>query len=437
MADHYAAMENPLVTEAKAFFENQIAEGATKGTLVQSGGWAPGEVTPRWEEAYLKADEDFVYVYVPIHAENSFFAREKAVKESTVKRYRVAVTQLLLFRKGAGDYMDAHYLTLIPSKGHYTANKNQVGERFIKNEGFYGNFSGRVIYNRLVTFHTVAVDKVIDGEFDWGYSVWTVPSEESFLRNHRKMFKNVTLHKRSGTKAGGLDDDEEKDDYDPYWNDRDDDDDITVSDSDDDDIAYEVEYPPIVVPGGGGGSGGGGGTGGGTGIGGGSGSNGGNMGGGNGNQSGKTVTPSRITLSAQNAVNEMITIYGMEQACCNISVKYVLKELFGSTEFGDKRASQMVEQMQTSSNWEQVSINEAQNLANQGHLVVAGWQNPNPNSSGHVMVVVPGSMVYDRRWDCMVPMVMDTGSSTRSSCQPLSGNMGSSKKNSTYFFKYK
>ncbi|NDV67087.1 hypothetical protein [Bacteroides sp. 224] len=39
--------ENPLVTEARQFFEETIYEAALQGAIVQDIGWSPGEVTPR------------------------------------------------------------------------------------------------------------------------------------------------------------------------------------------------------------------------------------------------------------------------------------------------------------------------------------------------------------------------------------------------------
>ncbi len=213
MADHNAKGENPLVTESREFFETIVAEGATKGILDQSVSWNPGEVTPRWEEAWIKSVNGRDYVMVPIVAEHHYIGRETAVKDSVEKQYRVRITQLLSFQKSEGGGYSAAYLTLVPSKGYYTANRNSVLTRFLKNEGYYGNFTGRVIYNDPVTFDLMGVDKVVDGAYEWGFSFWSVPSEESFWRNYRKMFKNVTIHRLLVTKGLG-EYDEESDTYD-------------------------------------------------------------------------------------------------------------------------------------------------------------------------------------------------------------------------------
>jgi len=40
---------------------------------------------------------------------------------------------------------------------------------------------------------------------------------------------------------------------------------------------------------------------------------------------------------------------------------------------------------------------------------VAGWENPNKNKSGHVVVILPGTGKYIKHWGVEMPPMMDTG----------------------------
>lgn len=60
----------------------------------------------------------------------------------------------------------------------------------------------------------------------------------------------------------------------------------------------------------------------------------------------------------------------------------------------------------------QERFDEAQKLANSGRLVVIAWKNPNPQTydTGHIAVVVPGSMVLSSVWDDLkVPQIAQAG----------------------------
>ncbi|MCR9011629.1 hypothetical protein [Gabonibacter chumensis] len=84
--------------------------------------------------------------------------------------------------------------------------------------------------------------------------------------------------------------------------------------------------------------------------------------------------------------------------------------------------------------WESIEMSQAQQLANDGYFVVAGWKSA-PGKSGHVVVVVPGS--EQAGWDTRVPVCMDTGSNKKTTSQKLSASFGKSKKSGVKFFKYK
>lgn len=96
--------------------------------------------------------------------------------------------------------------------------------------------------------------------------------------------------------------------------------------------------------------------------------------------------------------------------------------------------------MKNSSEWEKlnVSMSAIQDLANQGHFVVASWINPN-GGSGHVALVVPGQMVQGTwcgKW-IDLPVVMDTGYDCREESQKLSKSFGKDKHSQVEFYIYK
>lgn len=79
---------------------------------------------------------------------------------------------------------------------------------------------------------------------------------------------------------------------------------------------------------------------------------------------------------------------------------------------------------------------EAQTYANNGYFVVAGYINPIPNKSGHVVVIVPGSMQMSSTWKCAVPCTMDTGRNKRDNSTTLSQSFGPDKKGKINFYIY-
>ena len=82
-------------------------------------------------------------------------------------------------------------------------------------------------------------------------------------------------------------------------------------------------------------------------------------------------------------------------------------------------------------------MGEAQALANQGYIVVAGWHSLSDTESGHVALIVPGEEEMSGKWGCKVPMTMDTGEDHRWSCKKLSEGFGKNKKEKTKFYIYK
>jgi hypothetical protein len=90
------------------------------------------------------------------------------------------------------------------------------------------------------------------------------------------------------------------------------------------------------------------------------------------------------------------------QTDCNRFVNEVAIAL-GYMKFAGLRASQITALMRKE--WVEIDGAKAQELANQGNLVVAGWINPDPNQSGHVCIVRPGNTVVSGKWGPNVPMV--------------------------------
>ncbi|WP_242358051.1 hypothetical protein [Bacteroides acidifaciens] len=87
--------------------------------------------------------------------------------------------------------------------------------------------------------------------------------------------------------------------------------------------------------------------------------------------------------------------------------------------------------------WEVIRMEEAQELANQGFFVVAGWINT--KGSGHVCLVVPGKSSRGK-WNgsfTTLPNTMDTGANMKEKSQPINFSFGPLKHSGVIFFKYK
>lgn len=158
---------------------------------VQDRNMSPGEVTPRWHEAYLKQDSKYEYVYVPIHAEKNYIRQVEMKKNGQKKTYNVYLSQTLCVRKDREGKYSAAYITMMPTLSHYKRNKNQFTEKVIKSETLYGDFSGYVAYNNIVTSGLMVVDKVDKGKFQWALSRETPLEKDSIWTLYKEIYKNI------------------------------------------------------------------------------------------------------------------------------------------------------------------------------------------------------------------------------------------------------
>lgn len=168
----------------------------------------------------------------------------------------------------------------------------------------------------------------------------------------------------------------------------------------------------------------------------------GNIGGGNNSTTQKpsyTTTPARLKSAATSSVNTMKSNYGTVMAVCNFGVQLAFKNIFGSASIPPGmvgRANDMVQAWADNPRyWQSISMSEAQNYANNGYFVVAGYKNP--SGHGHVVVVVPGQERYSNNWKQKVPNTMDTGKNKRYDCTKLSNGFGPDKKEEIKFYYYK
>lgn len=204
-------------------------------------------------------------------------------------------------------------------------------------------------------------------------------------------------------------------------------------------ISHNGEGLPDNGSGSGNGSSGSGSSGGGSGgtSGGSSGSSSGGSGSSGGNGSGEIImigvirNPTIINNAAKVGVAAAIKEKGMKDAACNIGVREAFKEIYKSNELNAKRANDMVKYWRNSPNWIKISMKQAQNYANYGYFVVAGWYNSIPGASGHVAIVVPG------KEENGYPVTMDTGSGKRTEKQRLSLGFGKNKLPNVEFYYYK
>ncbi len=94
---------------------------------------------------------------------------------------------------------------------------------------------------------------------------------------------------------------------------------------------------------------------------------------------------------------------------CNVGVSAVL-EAMGSDEFKGKTADEIMQYVPLNANWVKSSIDQVQDLANQGTYVLCGLESSKLGEShGHVTVIRPGNPVFSGKWG-KVPRCLNIGS---------------------------
>ncbi len=155
-----------------------------------------------------------------------------------------------------------------------------------------------------------------------------------------------------------------------------------------------------------------------------------------------STAAAEVTQAAEETVDEIDEKYnkdGTKPAQCNRGVSTAFSKIFNSDALDGMTANEIVEFLSNSENWELVSVDDVQELANDGEFIIAGKQNnevdDNGNKkSGHVAVVVPGEEASSGNWGGSAPVGMDTGSNKYWSKNGM--NYSWSSKSGVQFFKY-
>lgn len=91
---------------------------------------------------------------------------------------------------------------------------------------------------------------------------------------------------------------------------------------------------------------------------------------------------------------------------CNEAVQFVLNR-FGYKTLAGLVANDMIDYMSAKTDeWRKVDMFEAQRLANEGCVVVAGKKDA---PKGHVVVIRPGKMDFSPKWNSRVPKCLQIG----------------------------
>lgn len=95
---------------------------------------------------------------------------------------------------------------------------------------------------------------------------------------------------------------------------------------------------------------------------------------------------------------------------CNMGVTAIANAM-GCKDFDGKTADEIVAFLASDSDWSPVPLEKAQELANQGSLLVAGLDSKTLGQAhGHVVVLRPGKPVYSGKWSTnLCPRVLNIG----------------------------
>ena len=136
----------------------------------------------------------------------------------------------------------------------------------------------------------------------------------------------------------------------------------------------------------------------------------------------------KFAVEGRKVINEINNSnLGTEKPACNIGTYKLHKAVTGSNDLAGKKANDIYNHCQTSSNWEDISVNyndlsawkeamrDMHNKVNQGAYIIAVYYNSIPGKSGHVVTLMPSEKMEATAWECKaVPLAMDTGSENRS-----------------------
>lgn len=93
---------------------------------------------------------------------------------------------------------------------------------------------------------------------------------------------------------------------------------------------------------------------------------------------------------------------------CNVAVATVAAAM-GCTQLEGKNADQIVAFLDTDPDWSDVPMEKAQDMANQGSLLIAGLDSKALSQThGHVVVIRPGKICYSGKWGA-TPRVLNIG----------------------------
>lgn len=97
------------------------------------------------------------------------------------------------------------------------------------------------------------------------------------------------------------------------------------------------------------------------------------------------------------------------ETMCNLAVNYVCSRL-GYDKFKGMVANQIVDYMRRKpEEWEPVEMSRAQDLANEGRLLLAGIQE---DIHGHVVVIRPGIEEFSGKWSARAPKAGNVGATS-------------------------
>lgn len=83
---------------------------------------------------------------------------------------------------------------------------------------------------------------------------------------------------------------------------------------------------------------------------------------------------------------------------CNQAVS-MIADIMGCKTLDFKSADEIVTYIAANPDWQEIQLSQAQDMANQGSLCIAGLDSKTLNDThGHVVVIRPGKVVYSGKW---------------------------------------